>query len=85
MIVDARVQDRAGRDAHDRLLGIDRDRARRELHLVGEVDLALRLDQIDPAIADGPRSVINEQVEMGVAVRMAVLDALLADPSQVAP
>ncbi|HWA20696.1 MAG TPA: aspartate carbamoyltransferase catalytic subunit [Devosia sp.] len=40
--------------------------------------------EIDPAIADGPRSVINEQVEMGVAVRMAVLDALLADPTQVA-
>ena len=40
--------------------------------------------EIDPTIADGPRSVINEQVEMGVAVRMAVLDALLADPSQVA-
>src|SRR6218665_2031212 len=35
--------------------------------------------EIDPAIADGPRSVINEQVEMGVAVRMAVLDTLLAD------
>ena len=35
--------------------------------------------EIDPAIADGPRSVIAEQVEMGVAVRMAVLDALLAD------
>jgi aspartate carbamoyltransferase catalytic subunit len=40
--------------------------------------------EIDPAIADGPRSVITEQVEMGVAVRMAVLDALLADPAQVA-
>jgi aspartate carbamoyltransferase catalytic subunit len=35
--------------------------------------------EIDPAIADGPRSVITEQVEMGVAVRMAVLDTLLAD------
>jgi len=35
--------------------------------------------EIDPSIADGPYSVINEQVEMGVAVRMAVLDALLAD------
>lgn len=35
--------------------------------------------EIDPAIADGPRSVITEQVEMGVAVRMAVLDLLLAD------
>ncbi|MHB1102151.1 MAG: aspartate carbamoyltransferase catalytic subunit [Devosia sp.] len=39
--------------------------------------------EIDPAIADGSRSVITDQVEMGVAVRMAVLDALLADPSQV--
>ncbi len=34
--------------------------------------------EIDPAIADGPASVITDQVEMGVAVRMAVLDALLA-------
>ena len=33
--------------------------------------------EIDPAIADGPQSVITQQVEMGVAVRMAVLDALL--------
>ena len=33
--------------------------------------------EIDPAIADGVRSVITDQVEMGVAVRMAVLDALL--------
>ena len=32
--------------------------------------------EIDSAIADGPRAVIREQVEMGVAVRMAVLDAL---------
>ena len=28
------------------------------------------------AIADGPQSLIREQVEMGVAVRMAVLEAL---------
>ncbi|MBL8574086.1 MAG: aspartate carbamoyltransferase catalytic subunit [Hyphomicrobiaceae bacterium] len=34
--------------------------------------------EIDPAVADGPRSVIAEQVEMGVAVRMAVLEALAA-------
>lgn len=34
--------------------------------------------EIDPAIADCDRSVITEQVEMGVAVRMAVLEALLA-------
>jgi aspartate carbamoyltransferase catalytic subunit len=33
--------------------------------------------EIDSAVADDPaRSVIREQVEMGVAVRMAVLDAL---------
>jgi aspartate carbamoyltransferase catalytic subunit len=32
--------------------------------------------EIDPAVADGPMSVIGEQVEMGVAVRMAVLEAL---------
>lgn len=38
--------------------------------------------EIDPAIADGPASVITDQVEMGVAVRMAVLDALLPAGSQ---
>ena len=32
--------------------------------------------EIDSAVADGPQSVIREQVEMGVATRMAVLDAL---------
>jgi len=32
--------------------------------------------EIDAAIADGPRSLIREQVEMGVAVRIAVLEAL---------
>jgi aspartate carbamoyltransferase catalytic subunit len=32
--------------------------------------------EIDSAVADHSRSVIREQVEMGVAVRMAVLDAL---------
>ena len=32
--------------------------------------------EIDSAVADGPASVIREQVAMGVAVRMAVLDAL---------
>ncbi|MFO1090112.1 MAG: aspartate carbamoyltransferase catalytic subunit [Hyphomicrobiales bacterium] len=32
--------------------------------------------EIDSAVADGVQSVIREQVEMGVAVRMAVLDAL---------
>ncbi len=32
--------------------------------------------EIDSAVADGPQSLIREQVEMGVAVRMAVLDVL---------
>jgi aspartate carbamoyltransferase catalytic subunit len=32
--------------------------------------------EIDSSIADGPQSLIREQVEMGVAVRMAVLAAL---------
>ncbi len=32
--------------------------------------------EIASAVADGPQSLINEQVEMGVAVRMAVLEAL---------
>ncbi len=34
--------------------------------------------EIDSAVADGPQSLIGEQVEMGVAVRMAVLEALAA-------
>lgn len=34
--------------------------------------------EIDSAIADGAQSLIREQVEMGVAVRMAVLEALSA-------
>lgn len=32
--------------------------------------------EIDSSVADGVQSVIREQVEMGVAVRMAVMDAL---------
>ena len=32
--------------------------------------------EIDSAVADGPRSLIREQVEMGVAVRIAVLEGL---------
>ena len=38
--------------------------------------------EIASAVADGPQSVIQEQVEMGVAVRMAVMEALL-DPRRV--
>ena len=32
--------------------------------------------EISSTVADGPRSVVHEQVEMGVAVRMAVLEAV---------
>ena len=35
-----------------------------------------------PEVADGPRSVILDQVEAGVAVRMAVLYLLSAEPGQ---
>ncbi|MCT8973188.1 aspartate carbamoyltransferase catalytic subunit [Microbaculum marinisediminis] len=35
--------------------------------------------EIDSDVADGPQSVIREQVEMGVAVRMAVLEALASN------
>jgi len=38
--------------------------------------------EIDPAVADGERSVILDQVEAGVAVRMAVLWMLAAEPSE---
>ena len=41
--------------------------------------------EIDPSVADGPRSLITYQVEMGVAARMAVLDALLNNPSIPSP
>jgi aspartate carbamoyltransferase catalytic subunit len=36
--------------------------------------------EIDSAVADGPRSVIRDQVANGVAVRMAVLETLAARP-----
>jgi len=38
--------------------------------------------EIDADVADGPRSVILEQVEAGVAVRMAVLYLLAAEAGQ---
>ncbi|MEL6202395.1 MAG: aspartate carbamoyltransferase catalytic subunit [Pseudomonadota bacterium] len=40
--------------------------------------------EIASDIADGPQSVIEEQVEMGVAVRMAVMEALLEASGRVA-
>ena len=42
--------------------------------------------EIDSAVADGAQSLIREQVEMGVAVRMAVLEALARNlPERVTP
>jgi len=41
--------------------------------------------EIDPTVADGPQSVILDQVEAGVAVRMAVLWLLAAEPAEPAP
>jgi aspartate carbamoyltransferase catalytic subunit len=38
--------------------------------------------EIDPGVADGPRSVILDQVEAGVAVRMAVLYLLAGEAGQ---
>jgi len=35
--------------------------------------------EIDPAVADGPRSVVLDQVEAGLAVRMAILYQLAAE------
>lgn len=37
--------------------------------------------EIASEVADGPQSVIEEQVEMGVAVRMAVIEALIGEGS----
>jgi aspartate carbamoyltransferase catalytic subunit len=34
--------------------------------------------ELDPEVADGPRSVILRQVSVGVGVRMAVLEACAA-------
>jgi aspartate carbamoyltransferase catalytic subunit len=41
--------------------------------------------EIASDIADGPQSVIEQQVEMGVAVRMAVMEALLDPRREAAP
>ncbi|MEL6922066.1 MAG: hypothetical protein AAFO77_13825, partial [Pseudomonadota bacterium] len=41
--------------------------------------------EIASDIADGPQSVIEEQVEMGVAVRMAVMEALLEASGKIKP
>lgn len=37
--------------------------------------------EVTPDVADGPQSVILEQVTNGVAIRMAVLDRLISGKS----
>ena len=61
--------------------GLDREKlkAARDDALVMHPGPMNRGVEISSAVADGPQSVIQEQVEMGVAVRMAVMEALL-DP-----
>ncbi|WP_067334081.1 aspartate carbamoyltransferase catalytic subunit [Stappia indica] len=63
-----------------RYYGLDREKlaAAAEGALVMHPGPMNRGVEIDPEIADGPQSLIREQVEMGVAVRMAVLEALAA-------
>ena len=64
-----------------RYFGLDAEKlkAAREGALVMHPGPMNRGVEIASAVADGPQSVIQEQVEMGVAVRMAVMEALL-DP-----
>ncbi len=64
-----------------RFFGLDAEKlkAAKEDALVMHPGPMNRGIEIASEVADGPRSVIQEQVEMGVAVRMAVMEALL-DP-----
>jgi aspartate carbamoyltransferase catalytic subunit len=61
-----------------RFFGLDEDKLRyaRPDALVMHPGPMNRGVEIDSLVADGARSLIREQVEMGVAVRMAVLEAL---------
>jgi len=61
-----------------RFYGLDEDKLRhaRPDALVMHPGPMNRGVEIDSSVADGPRSLVREQVEMGVAVRMAVLEAL---------
>ena len=63
---------------YSRFFGLDREKLAlaRPDALVMHPGPMNRGVEIESAVADGVRSLINEQVEMGVAVRMAVLDAL---------
>ena len=62
-----------------RFYGLDAEKLRyaKEDALVMHPGPMNRGVEIASEIADGPQSVIEQQVEMGVAVRMAVMEALL--------
>ena len=47
----------------------------RETELISS---SLEIVEIDSSIADGPQSVILEQVKNGVAMRMSIMDSLLS-------
>jgi aspartate carbamoyltransferase catalytic subunit len=59
--------------------GLDQARLRRAAHdaVVLHPGPMNRGVEIDDAVADGPQSLVLQQVGNGVAVRMAVLEALL--------
>ncbi len=61
--------------------GLDREKLKRAKPdaLVMHPGPMYRGVEIATDVADGPQGVIQQQVEMGVAVRMAVMEALL-DP-----
>ena len=46
------------------------------------IDALLEVKRRSAEVADGPQSVIESQVEMGVAVRMAVMETLLVSQNQ---
>jgi aspartate carbamoyltransferase catalytic subunit len=71
-----------------RFFGLDRDKlaAAKADALIMHPGPMNRGVEIDSELADDiDRSVIREQVEMGVAVRMACLDALTRDLRRIAP
>jgi len=72
-------QDIAGSKAHARML------AKQGIIAQADADAIVKgLDQIAAEVAEGPASVITEQVANGVAVRMAVLYQLLGTGAPVA-
>jgi len=69
-----------------RYFGLDGDKLRlaRPGALVMHPGPMNRGVEISSEVADGPQSVIEEQVEMGVAVRMAVIEALIGGGKEIA-